>query len=80
MKKSVGIKNRTKNLIRMRLFGEKTYTKQQIILKTDLSVSGCDTYLNEIDAIGEVIGKRKNFSAGCYSVVYSVNEGVEILS
>ncbi len=54
------------------------YTKQQIALQTGLSVASCNTYLNEMELRGEVIGqKQKVHDVGRNAVVYSLNEEFE---
>lgn len=78
MKDSAGIKKQNKYLIRKLLLSGDTYTKQQIALKTGLSVASCNTYLNEMEAISEVIGEKKKLhDVGRYSVVYRLNEDFE---
>ena len=58
MKDSADIKWANKSLIRVLLRSGSAYTKQQIALQTGLSVASCNTYLNEMEAAGEVLGER----------------------
>ena len=78
MKDSTAIKKANKALIRKLLRSGKAYTKQQIALQTGLSVASCNTYLNEMEATGEVIGeKQKLHEVGRSSVLYKLNEEYE---
>lgn len=78
MKDSAAIKKANKALIRKLLRSGKAYTKQQIALQTGLSVASCNTYLNEMEATGEVIGeKQKLHEVGRSSVLYKLNEEYE---
>ena len=78
MKDSASIKRENKMQIRKLLVCGKSYTKQQIALQTGLSVASCNTYLNEMETIGEVIGeKQKLHDVGRNAVVYKLNEDFE---
>lgn len=78
MKDSAGIKKRNKSLIRRLLLSGDGYTKQQIALETGLSVASCNTYLNEMETAGEVVGKKEKLhDVGRNSVVYRLNEDFE---
>lgn len=75
MKDSASIKKENKAHIWKLLASGKACTKQQIALQTGLSVASCNTYLNEMETAGEVIGeKQKLHSVGRNSVVYKLNE------
>lgn len=75
---SAAIKRENKAKIRNLLIDGKCYTKQQIALQSGLSVASCNTYLNEMENSGEVIGeKRKLHDVGRNSVVYKLNEDFE---
>ena len=78
MKDSAGIKRENKAQIRKLLARGKSYTKQQIALQTGLSVASCNTYLNEMETSGEVIGeKQKLHDVGRNAVIYKLNENFE---
>lgn len=78
MKDSAAIKRTNKALIRRLLRSGKSYTKQQIALQTGLSVASCNTYLNEMEAVGEVLGKRQRLhDVGRSTAVYTLNEDFE---
>lgn len=78
MKDSAGIKRKNKMQIWKLLICGKSYTKQQIALQTGLSVASCNTYLNEMESSGEVIGeKQKLHDVGRNAVVYKLNEDFE---
>lgn len=78
MKDSAGIKKTNKAQIRKLLIRGESYTKQQIALQTGLSVASCNTYLNEMETTGEVVGeKQKLHDVGRNSVVYKINEDFE---
>lgn len=78
MKDSAGIKKQNKALIRRLLAKEEGYSKQQIAVQTGLSVASCNTYLNEMEQTGEVIGeKQKLHEVGRNAVVYQLNEDYE---
>lgn len=78
MKDSAGIKKENKMLIRRLLLCGTSYSKQQIALQTGLSVASCNTYLNEMETTGEVVGeKQKLHDVGRNAVVYRLNEAFE---
>lgn len=78
MHDSTGIKRQNKSSIRQLLLSGRSYSKQQISLLTGLSVASCNTYLNEMEKTGEVIGqKQKLHDVGRNSVVYTLNEDYE---
>lgn len=78
MKDSADIKRANKNRIRRLLCSGEAYTKQQIALQTGLSVASCNTYLNELEATGEVCGEKQQLhDVGRSSVLYKLNEGYE---
>lgn len=78
MKDSADIKRANKALIRGLLHSGSAYTKQQIALQTGLSVASCNTYLNEMEAAGEVLGEsRRLHEVGRSSVLYRLNEEYE---
>lgn len=78
MKDSADIKKQNKGLIRKLLADGKGYSKQQISAKTGLSVASCNTYLNEMEQTGEVLGKKQKLhEVGRSAVVYQWNEDYE---
>ena len=78
MKDSASIKRENKAQIRRLLRCGTACTKQQIALQTGLSVASCNTYLNELEAAGEVVGeKQRSHDVGRSSVVYKLNEAYE---
>lgn len=78
MKDSAGVKQQNKSLIRTLLAEGGAYSKQQIAGKTGLSVASCNTYLNEMERSGEVLGERRQLHAvGRTAVVYRLNEDYE---
>lgn len=78
MNNSAEIKKQNKSLIRKLLMEGQSYSKQQISLQTGLSVASCNTYLNEMEQSGEVVGeKQKLHEVGRNSVVYKLNEDYE---
>lgn len=78
MKDSASIKRENKAQIRKLLVCGKPYTKQQIALQTGLSLASCNTYLNEMEMTGEVIGeKQKLHDVGRNAAVYKLNEDFE---
>lgn len=78
MKDSADIKRANKARIRKLLLSGKSYTKQQIAQQTGLSVASCNTYLNEMEATGEVMGeKQKLHDVGRRSILYELNDGYE---
>lgn len=78
MKDSTSIKRENKRQIRKLLICGESYTKQQIAFQTGLSVASCNTYLNEMETTGEVLGeKQKLHDVGRNAVVYKLNEDFE---
>ncbi len=78
MKDSAAMKRENKTQIRRLLRNGNPYTKQQIALRTGLSVASCNTYLNEMESTGEVTGeKQKLHAVGRSSMVYTLNEDFE---
>lgn len=78
MKDSADIKRANKTQIRKLLRSGKSYTKQQIALQTGLSVASCNTYLNEMEATGEVLGESQRIhDVGRSAAIYQLNEDFE---
>lgn len=78
MKDSAAIKRENKGRIYRLLTGGTPCTKQQIALETGLSVASCNTYLNEMERAGQVLGeKQKLHEVGRSAVVYRLNEDYE---
>lgn len=78
MKDSAEIKRANKARISRLLRTGEAYTKQQVALRTGLSVASCNTYLNEMEATGEVLGESQRIhDVGRNSVVYKLNEAYE---
>lgn len=78
VKNSVDVKRENKSVIWQLLLNGQALTKQQIALKTGLSVASCNTYLNEMESLGQVVGeKQKLHDVGRTSVVYKLNENFE---
>ena len=78
MKESADIKRANKARIRELLARGTPCTKQQIARLTGLSVASCNTYLNEMEAAGEVCGVPRQFhEVGRRTAVYRLNEGFE---
>lgn len=78
MKDAADIKRENKAQIQKLLRSGKSYTKQQISLQTGLSVASCNTYLNEMEKAGEVIGEKKKLhEVGRNAMVYKLNESYE---
>ncbi|MSA01602.1 ROK family protein [Lactonifactor sp. BIOML-A3] len=74
MKDSSDIRKLNINLIRRLLYSNKEYSKQDISLKTGLSLSTCNTLLNELAANNEIIGEKKQLqNIGPRTMVYHVN-------
>ena len=72
------IRTQNKNMIRRLLYSGKAYTKQDIALSTGLSVSTCNTLLNELAADGEVIGRKEQLqSIGPRTMIFRANEEYE---
>ena len=59
MKDSADIKKQNKARIGRLLAAGEELSKQQIARKTGLSVASCNTYLNEMEQMGEVLGTKK---------------------
>ena len=58
--------------------GGEELSKQQIARKTGLSVASCNTYLNEMEQMGEVLGtKKKLHEVGRNALSQSLNEDHE---
>lgn len=75
---TAGIKRANKARIRKLLVSGQGCTKQQIARLTGLSVASCNTYLNEMEAAGEVLGeKRRLHDVGRSAAVYRLNEEFE---
>lgn len=78
MNDSAQIKRANKALIHRLLISGESYTKQQIALETGLSVASCNTYLNEMETTGQVVGeKQKLHDVGRTAAVYRLNEAVD---
>ena len=78
MRDSTSMKRESKMQIWKLLIGGESYTKQQIAQQTGLSVASCNTYLNEMERTGEVIGeKQKSHDVGRNAVVYQLNKEFE---
>lgn len=78
MKDSAAIKRANKALIYRLLTDSPPCTKQQIARRTGLSVASCNTYLNEMEHAGQVLGqKQKLHDVGRDAVVYRLNEDYE---
>lgn len=75
MKDTADIRKVNKNKIRRILWQGGEYTKQNIALKTGLSVATCNTLLNEMEINQEVCGSKQQLQGvGRSTVVYTVNE------
>lgn len=78
MTDSAQIKKQNKAQIRRLLRRGEAYAKQQIALQTGLSIASCNTYLNEMEQSGEVVGEKQQLhEVGRSSVVYRLNEAYE---
>lgn len=78
MKDSADIKKQNKARIRRLLAAGENLSKQQIAKKTGLSVASCNTYLNEMERAGEVVGtKQQLHGVGRNTSVYRLNEDYE---
>ena len=78
MKDAAAIKHRNKTQIRKLLRSGASLTKQQIARQTGLSVASCNTYLNEMEATGEVAGKKhKLHDVGRTAIAYTLSETYE---
>lgn len=78
MKDTASIKKENKMRIQKLLICGNSYTKQEVSRLTGLSVASCNTFLNEMESTGEVIGeKTKLHDVGRNAVVYRLNENFE---
>ena len=78
MKDSADIRKINKHKIQEILWKGGQYTKQQLSMKTGLSIATCNTILNEMEQSKEVIGeKRRLQNVGRESVCYQINEDFE---
>ena len=78
MKDSAAIKRANKARIRALLRTGASCTKQQIAQRTGLSVASCNTYLNEMETDGEVLGrKHERHEVGRNAAFYTLNEEYE---
>lgn len=78
MKDSADIRKINKYKIKEILWQGGQYTKQQLALKTGLSVATCNTLLNEMEQDGEVTGEKKRVQdVGRESICYQINGGYE---
>lgn len=78
MKDSADIRKINKNKILKILWQGGQYTKQQLSVKTELSVATCNTLLNEMERCGEVTGEKKRVQeVGRSTVFYQINEAHE---
>lgn len=78
MKDSADIRKWNKLKIKQLLFGGELFSKQQIALKTGLSVATCNTLLNEMEEAGEVLGEKKRMhDVGRGTVCYCLNHDYE---
>lgn len=78
MKDSADIRKVNKHKIQKILWEGGQYTKQQLSVKTGLSIATCNTLLNEMEQSGEVTGeKRRLQDVGRESVCYRINEDFE---
>lgn len=81
MKDSADIKKQNKAKIRSLLVSGKAYTKQQIAQLSGLSVASCNTYLNEMEERGEVLGEKlPSHEVGRSPVRYQINEDFESIA
>ena len=75
MKDTADIRKVNKNKIRRILWQGGEYTKQNIAIKTSLSVATCNTLLNEMEKSGELCGTKQQLQGvGRSTVVYRINE------
>lgn len=78
MNDTAALRKENKKLIRCIMRGGAEYTKQQIAIKTGLSIATCNTLLNEMEAEKEVISDKKRLQeVGRTSAVFRMNEGYE---
>lgn len=74
------VRRRNLNLIRHLMRDGHRYTKQQIASATGLSVASCNTFLNEMERAGEVLGEKEpTHGVGRSSIVYRINEDHETI-
>lgn len=68
------------NLIRSVMWRGGEHTKQSVALDTGLSVSTCNTLLNELEKNGEIIGRKQQLhGVGRSTCVYRINEDYETI-
>lgn len=78
MQHSADIKRQNKSALRELLLDGRSCSKRELSLQTGLSLASCNTYLNEMERTGEVVGERRKLSdVGRNSVVYRLNEDYE---
>lgn len=78
MKNSTDIKKQNKNTVRRLLYDGNPHSKQSIAAALGLSVSTCNTILNEMSEDGEIIGEKKQIhDVGPKTMIYSLNEKYE---
>lgn len=80
MKNSADIRKVNKNKIRRILWQGGECTKQNLALKTGLSVATCNTLLNEMELNQEVCGYKQQLQGvGRSTVMYRINEGYKTI-
>lgn len=78
MNSSAEIRTENRKQIYRYMLDGASYTKQQLALRSGLSVATCNTLLNEMAESGEVAGeKRADREAGRNATFYRINEGFE---
>lgn len=78
MKDTAQLRVENKKKIRGVLRDGKEYTKQEVAVRTGLSTATCNTLINEMDAEGEVTGRKLQLGeVGRSSQVYRINETYE---
>lgn len=78
MKDATDIKRQNKAAIRALFIHGMAYTKQEIAQLSGLSVASCNTYLNEMEEQGEILGeKQRSGEVGRSPVRYCINEDYE---
>ncbi len=78
MNDTAAIRRENKKLIRSIMRDGEEYTKQQIALQTGLSVSTCNTLLNEMEDDREVVSEKKKLQeVGRTSSLFRMNEEYE---
>lgn len=78
MKDTAQLRIENKKKIRTVLRDGKEYTKQELARRTGLSAATCNTLINEMDAEGEVTGRKLQLGeVGRSSQVYRMNEAYE---